>query len=202
MKMLLLGLGKCEGAKVYHRAIQDFSFRADHRQRGRGGARPMPHPGRAGHGGERLRPDGADRGHAARGVCARERELLVLAKRLMPRLPFQRVDVLLIDRIGKDISGTGFDPNVVGRKFNDHKALEDEWPKVRRIALRGLSGATHGNAHGLGMAEFCRSQLLRRPILPPSGSTASARATSAPRWPLWTTRPTARCWPPRWARSG
>ena len=91
----------------------------------------------------------------------RESELLALAKRLMPRLPFQRVDVLMIDRIGKDISGTGIDPNVVGRKFNDHKALEDEWPKVRRIALRGLRKATHGNAHGLGMAEFCRSQLLR-----------------------------------------
>jgi hypothetical protein len=92
---------------------------------------------------------------------AREKELLVLARRLMPRLPFDRVDVLLVDRIGKDISGTGLDPNVVGRKFNDHKALEDEWPKVRRIALRGLSQATHGNAHGMGMAEFCRSQLLR-----------------------------------------
>jgi len=72
------------------------------------------------------------------------------------------VDVLLIDRIGKDISGTGLDPNVVGRKFNDHKAVEDEFPEVRRIALRGLTEATHGNAHGLGMAEFCRSQLLRQ----------------------------------------
>ena len=50
----------------------------------------------------------------------------------------------------------------MGRKFNDHKALEDELPKVRRIALRGLTEATHGNAIGLGMAEFCRSSLLRQ----------------------------------------
>ena len=71
------------------------------------------------------------------------------------------VDVLLIDRIGKDISGTGLDPNVVGRKFNDHKAVDDEWPKVKRIAVRRLTAATHGNAIGLGMAEFCRSDLLR-----------------------------------------
>ena len=78
----------------------------------------------------------------------------------LPRLPFQRVDVLLVDRIGKDISGTGLDPNVVGRKFNDHKAVDDEWPKVQRITLRGLSRATHGNAIGMGLAEFCRSQLL------------------------------------------
>ncbi len=161
MKMLLLGLGKCEGAKVYHRAIQDFSF-------------------------ERIIRSAADevldRCRILAGLAvvenaydqtarieavppaefeAREKELLVLARRLMPRLPFERVDVLLVDRIGKDLSGTGLDPNVVGRKFNDHKALDDEWPKVRRIALRGLSEATHGNAHGWGMAEFCRSQLLR-----------------------------------------
>ena len=62
---------------------------------------------------------------------AREKELLALARQWLPRLPFPQVDVLLIDRIGKDISGTGLDPNVVGRKFNDHKALDDEWPKVQ-----------------------------------------------------------------------
>ena len=82
------------------------------------------------------------------------------------------MDVLLIDRIGKDISGTGLDPNVVGRKYNDHKALEDEWPKVRRIALRGLSAATAGNAHGLGMTEFCRTQLLRETDFAAVRSTA------------------------------
>jgi hypothetical protein len=77
-------------------------------------------------------------------------------------LPFPQVDVLLVDRIGKDISGTGLDPNVLGRKYNDHEAMPDEWPKVRRIAVRGLTAATHGNAIGVGMAEFCRSDLLRQ----------------------------------------
>ncbi len=92
----------------------------------------------------------------------REKELLVLAKKLMPRLPFDFVDVLLIDRMGKDISGVGVDPNVVGRKFNDHKAVEGESPKVRRICLRGLTPASHGNATGMGMAEFCKSEFLRQ----------------------------------------
>ena len=112
---------------------------------------------------------------------AREKELLVLAKRWLPRLPFQHVDVLLIDRIGKDISGTGLDPNVVGRKFNDHKAVDDELPKVRRIALRGLTEATHGNAIGMGMAEFCRVATAAADRLrPPRGSTAWSPATSRP----------------------
>ena len=68
---------------------------------------------------------------------AREKELLVLAKQWMPRLPFDHVDVLLIDKIGKDISGTGLDANVVGRKYNDHRAVDGELPKVKRIAIRG-----------------------------------------------------------------
>ena len=92
-------------------------------------------------------------------IETREPELLVLAKRWLPRLPFSHVDVLLIDRIGKDISGMGLDPNVVGRKFNDHEALVDEYPKVRRMAVRGLTEATHGNAIGMGAAEFCRTRL-------------------------------------------
>ncbi len=79
----------------------------------------------------------------------------------MPRLPFERVDLLLVDRIGKDISGAGLDTNVVGRKFDDHKAAEQEFPKVRAIAVRGLSPQTHGNAIGLGFAEFCKTQVLR-----------------------------------------
>jgi hypothetical protein len=76
-------------------------------------------------------------------------------------LPFRYVDVLLIDKMGKNISGVGFDANVVGRKFDDHKAVEGEFPKVKRICLRGLTPQTHGNALGLGLAEFCKSQLLR-----------------------------------------
>jgi hypothetical protein len=162
MKMLLIGLGNREGATIYHRAIRDFTF--DHIVRS-------------------VAAEVLHRCHILAGVAivenaydqtarieavepgqfeARERELLVLAKRWMPRLPFQRVDVLLIDRIGKDISGMGLDPNVVGRKYNDHEALPDEFPKVRRIALRGLTEATHGNAIGMGAAEFCRSELLRQ----------------------------------------
>ena len=100
---------------------------------------------------------------------AREKDLLVLAKQWMPRLPFERVDLLLVDRIGKDISGAGMDTNVVGRKFDDHKAAEDEFPKVRAIAVRGLSPQTHGNAIGMGLAEFCKTQVLRETDLPPRG---------------------------------
>jgi hypothetical protein len=98
---------------------------------------------------------------APREFETREKELLTLAKEWMPRLPFPRVGVLLIDRIGKNLSGTGMDTNVIGRKFDDHRAAEDEYPKVKTIVVRGLTPQTHGNAVGLGIAEFCKSRVIR-----------------------------------------
>ncbi len=125
----------------------------------------------------------------------------MLARRWLPRLPFEHVDVLLIDRLGKDISGTGLDPNVVGRKLNDHRALDDEFPKVRRIALRGLTEATHGNAIGLGIAEFCRSDLLRQTDFAATRLNGLVSGHISAAMAPWTLKPTARCWPPPWARS-
>jgi len=90
----------------------------------------------------------------------REKELLVLAKEWMPRLPFDKVDTLLIDEIGKNISGSGLDTNVVGRKYVDHAPAEHEYPKVKQIIVRGLTEETHGNASGLGLAEFCRTRVV------------------------------------------
>ncbi len=100
-----------------------------------------------------LRPD---------EIIAREPELLRQATAWMPRLPFDVVDVLLIDEIGKNISGTGMDTNIVGRKFNDHAAIPNEFPKVRRIIVRGLTSATSGNAAGIGVAEFCKTSLIEQ----------------------------------------
>jgi hypothetical protein len=161
MKMLLIGLGNCEGARIYHRAILDHTFEriiSDVANKIINSCRILA--------GVAIVENAYDRTAAIAAVApqdfeARETQLLALARKLMPRLPFDFVDVLLIDRMGKDISGVGFDPNVVGRKFNDHKAVDGESPKVRRIALRSLTPASHGNATGMGMAEFCRSQFLR-----------------------------------------
>jgi hypothetical protein len=80
----------------------------------------------------------------------------------MPRLPFRTVDLLLIDEIGKNISGTGMDTNVVGRKYLFSRAADDEWPKIRLIAIRGLTKETHGNAVGIGRADFCLSCVIEQ----------------------------------------
>ncbi|MGC3965874.1 MAG: lactate racemase domain-containing protein [Pirellulales bacterium] len=162
MKMMLIGLGKHAGALVYHRAIQDYSFP----QIVRSVAAEVIAKCKivAGLGiVENEREETAQLAAVLpEELEAREKELLVLAKQWIPRLPFERCHMLMVDQIGKNISGTGMDTNVVGRKYNDHKAVEDEWPKVKVIAVRSLTEETHGNATGLGMAEFCRSRVLEQ----------------------------------------
>lgn len=161
MKMLLIGLGKCEGARVYHSAIQQHSF--DQIIQSVAGELLAKCSILAGLG---IVENAYDQTALIEAVApadfeAREKELLRLAKAWMARLPFDDVDLLLVDQIGKNISGTGLDTNVVGRKCDDHKAVEGERPKVRTIAVRGLSPETHGNANGIGLAEFCKSRVLR-----------------------------------------
>ena len=160
MKMMLIGLGKQEGAKIYHRAIHDHSFdRIVRSVASRVLAQCRIVAGLA------IVENGYDETAKIEAVAPaqfeeREKQLLVLAKRWMPRLPFKQVDLLVIDEIGKNISGSGMDTNVVGRKQYHHKAGNDEFPKVRFIAVRRLTEATHGNAIGIGYAEFCRQQAL------------------------------------------
>lgn len=162
MKMMLIGLGKHEGAKIYHRAIIDYNFG----QILRSVAREVLTRCRI-VAGLAIVENAYDETALIEAVAPevfeeRERQLLLQARAWLPKLPFRVVDVLFIDEIGKNISGTGMDTNVIGRKYNDHAAREDEFPKVRRIAVRSLTPETHGNATGLGIAEFCRTQVLRQ----------------------------------------
>jgi hypothetical protein len=161
MKMMLIGLGKKNGAEIYHQAIQDFTFGQIVRSVGAEVIRRCRIVA-----GLAIVENAYDQTACIEAVSPetfeeREKELLRRAKQWMARIPFDRADVLLVDRIGKNISGTGLDTNVVGRKFNDHHAVEGETPHIKLIAVRGLTDATHGNAVGLGIAEFCRSRVLR-----------------------------------------
>ena len=149
MKMMLIGLGKHNGALVYHRAIKDYSFGQILRSVAREVlARCRVVAGLA------IVENGYDETAKIEAVApeefeSREKELLALARRWMPRLPFPTAHLLLLDEIGKNISGTGLDTNVVGRKFLDHYSREDEYPKIRYLVVRGLTPETHGNATGL-----------------------------------------------------
>ena len=97
---------------------------------------------------------------SARDFIQREPDLLIQAESLMSRLPLEQIDLLIIDELGKEISGSGMDTNVVGRKENDHVSGKRDWCQTRLIYVRGLTAATAGNATGLGMAEFTRPEAV------------------------------------------
>jgi len=94
----------------------------------------------------------------------REKGLLEEARRLMPRLPFDDIDLLIVDRIGKNISGSGMDPNVTGRWVHGYStSLADDnksSPHIRRILVRDLTPETHGNAIGIGFADMTTTRLV------------------------------------------
>ena len=94
-----------------------------------------------------------------------EDALLVESRRLMPLLPFDEIDLLIVDRIGKNISGTGMDPNVIQRSIDGYSSLlrRDGRPSpfIRRIFVRDLTPETHGNAIGIGLADLTTTRLVR-----------------------------------------
>ena len=89
----------------------------------------------------------------------REKQLLVQAKHWMPRLPFGDVDVLVIDEIGKRISGTGMDTNVIGRKPAEELPGQ-ELPRVKNVVVLRLRPDSYGNACGIGRADFTTERVV------------------------------------------
>jgi hypothetical protein len=94
----------------------------------------------------------------------RETELFAEATRLMPKLPFDDIDFLIVDQIGKNISGAGMDPNVIGRGVHGYTSLLSDrstTPVIRRLFVRDLTPETHGNGIGIGMADFTTDRLVK-----------------------------------------
>jgi hypothetical protein len=158
IKMMLIGLGKHVGAATYHRAIVDHSF--DHVARAAGPlvlARGRIALGLA------LLENGYDETAHVEAVLPagfeeREQALLVLAKQWLPRLPIRRPDLLIVDQMGKNVSGSGMDTNVIGRKPH---GTADWDPGVKRLFVRELTPETGGNAYGIGLADFTTARLVR-----------------------------------------
>jgi hypothetical protein len=160
--MMLIGLGKHRGANIYHKAIVHYSFNhiiqavgqtvieKCHILFGLAIVENQKHETALI---EAINPD---------DFLEREKELLKLSKQWMTRLPFGYVDLLIVDQLGKEISGSGMDTNVIGRKFSHHQAAENEFPKITRIYVRDLTEATHGNAAGIGLAEYAHTRLIKK----------------------------------------
>ena len=153
LKMAVVGLGRQPGAETMHKLAVNISYlKAIHliaaslfqNLKILGGVALLEGHLNQLRRVEAIRPD---------EVFAREPALLEESKLFKPKLPFQELDILLIDEIGKEISGAGMDTKVVGRIMNIYEK-ECETPKITRIIVRDLSEATFGNATGIGLADY------------------------------------------------
>jgi hypothetical protein len=95
------------------------------------------------------------------GVVEREAELLKESAKLMPKLPVSDIDVLFVDELGKNFSGTGMDTNVIGR-FRIPGVEEPESPQVKYLIVSDVSEAAHGNALGVGLADLTTRRLFEK----------------------------------------
>jgi len=159
-KMVVIGMGKQKGAKVAHEWAVDWSFRNMIPEITEQLLEALPIAG-----GIALVEDQHDEtaiieGVRPEGFLDRERELLETAYEIMPTLPFEEIDVLVVDQQGKDVSGQGMDTNVIGRRPFAINEPEPDTPEIKRIYTRGLTETTHGNAMGMGSADFVHRDLL------------------------------------------
>jgi hypothetical protein len=159
-KICAIGLGKQRGAQTIHsygtRGLADLMPRA---------ARCMIDTTGKVLGGLAILENAYDETAAVQWLPADaigrgpEMELLKRGAKLMAGLPFDQIDVLVIDEMGKNISGAGMDTNVIGRMFVPG-VTEFERPKITAIVVLDLTEPSHGNATGVGLADFTTERLV------------------------------------------
>ena len=160
-KMMAIGLGKQAGAQYYHTWAYKIGLEETIRRVGRhvlasgkilGGLAIVEDAHHNVALVEALRVENMEQ---------REEELLALAKSWMARIPMD-LDILIVDRMGKNISGTGMDTKVINRSIH---AEYNPWPglaRIERIFVRDLSDLSYGNAVGIGMADVVTDRLLAK----------------------------------------
>jgi len=159
-KMLVIGMGKQRGAKMAHDWAVDWSLRNMIPEITERLLSELPVAG-----GIAIVEDEHDETTLIEGVLPehflkQEEELLELAWERMPKLPFSELDILVVDRLGKDVSGQGMDTNVTGRRHFTINEPEPETAAVKRIYTRGFTEKTKGNAMGMGQADVVHSDIL------------------------------------------
>jgi hypothetical protein len=117
----------------------------------------------------------------AEAFLDREPELLTRARSLMPGLPAREIDVLIIQEIGKNISGDGMDPNITGRYMSNVTG----GPSIRRVVVLDLTEETHGNATGVGLADLISQRVVDKIDLAPTYMNGiTAAITEGSRLPM------------------
>jgi hypothetical protein len=159
-KMMAVGLGRAPGAVEFHRHAVQLGYEQALSEAARFYMQALPIL--AGVALIDLPTGGTAHLQVIRAAEIRQVEprLTAMARRYRAKLPLDNADVLIVDRMGKDISGSGMDTKVIGRIMNAFGS-EPLKPKISRIFVRGLTAATNGNALGVGLADFTTRKLAQ-----------------------------------------
>jgi len=166
-KMMTIGLGKWKGAVQYHRANVNHGYETVITSVGR----EMLAKARIGFG-LGVAENGYDEtaqieAFTAAELEAGERRLLKSAREWMARLPFSPIDVLIVEQMGKNISGSGMDTNIIGRPTNPHEPFPSD-PKILWIVALDITDESYGNAIGIGNADFTTRRLVDKIDMKPT----------------------------------
>ncbi|WP_099156996.1 lactate racemase domain-containing protein [Virgibacillus ndiopensis] len=159
-KMVTIGLGKQKGAsfvhgqganKMEHNIIEVSKYALEHAPICMGLA---------------IVENGYDQTSVIKGINVeswheQEANLLKHSKQLMPSIPIKDVDVLIVEEMGKCFSGTGMDPNIIGR-WRIEGVPEPVEPNIKRIVVLDLADKSYGNAQGVGLADFTTEKLIEK----------------------------------------
>jgi hypothetical protein len=161
VKMMVIGMGKHQGALMVHRLTIKHGFPAVIREVSSIIRKKLPILFGMGMIENQYGKTAFIDLVKAEELVNKEKALLKKAKRLIPSLPFDQMDILILDEMGKNISGAGMDTNVIGRRvFIWGQKLRK--PKITRIFVRDLTEESHGNATGIGMADYITKRLFEK----------------------------------------
>ena len=162
-KMLVVGLGKHTGASAYHAAALKLGYEEALTRLAKVVFERAPVLGGVAIVENAMHDSASVEVLEADVIPQREPELCAEAAAMMPALPFDEIDLLIVDQIGKNISGTGMDTNTIGRSVHGYHLMPEHVtakPFIWRIFVRGLTPETHGNAIGIGLAEATTRRLV------------------------------------------
>jgi uncharacterized protein (DUF362 family) len=159
MKMMAIGMGKLKGAEFYHKAAVQHTFFKIITDAARIVLTKAPvifavailenANGQT----AKIKALKSDE------IESKEKDLLQLSKKMIAKLPFNEIDLLIIDEMGKDVSGVGIDPNITGRN-RDMLGVFPHPAQVKRLFVRDLTDKSKGNATGIGLADITTKRLV------------------------------------------
>ncbi len=161
VKICAIGLGNPKGARTVHKMSLDYGYEKTIKDVGSFIIKELPILGGVATVENHYYETFKIKALYPNNILQKEKNLLLEAKKHTGKLPFENIDVLIVEEIGKNISGSGLDTNVIGRRMV-YGQEEPNTPNIKRIVVLDITEASHGNATGIGLADFTVNKVIEK----------------------------------------